>query len=80
MAGPSRLATPPQTQSKDAAFEAVMENLDLSYFCKDESTMTLCEILETLPADQVRALAKEARVSPKGTKVSVDADFIHHRD
>ncbi|PBK78858.1 hypothetical protein ARMSODRAFT_58544 [Armillaria solidipes] len=68
VAGPSRLATPPQTQSKDAVFEAVMEDLDLSYFCKDESTMTLREILETLPADQVRALAKEARVSPKGTK------------
>ncbi|PBK93269.1 hypothetical protein ARMGADRAFT_966786 [Armillaria gallica] len=68
VAGSSRLATPPQTQSKDGAFEAVIENLDLSYFCKDESTMTLREILETLPADQVRALAKEARVSPKGTK------------
>ncbi|KAK0482662.1 VRR-NUC domain-containing protein [Armillaria novae-zelandiae] len=67
VAGPSRLATP-HTQSKDAVFEHVMEDFDLSYFCKDESTMTLREILETLPADQVRALAKEAKVSPNGTK------------
>ncbi|KAK0211693.1 VRR-NUC domain-containing protein [Armillaria fumosa] len=73
VAGPSRLA-PPHTQSKDAVFEAVMEDFDLSYFCKDESTMTLREILETLPADQVRALAKEARVSPNGTKKE---DFVN---
>ncbi|KAK0211331.1 hypothetical protein DFS33DRAFT_1252122 [Desarmillaria ectypa] len=68
VAEPSRLTTPPQTQSKDVVFEAVIEDLDLSFFCKDESTMTLHEILETLPADQLRALAKETRVSPKGTK------------
>ncbi|KAK0496763.1 VRR-NUC domain-containing protein [Armillaria luteobubalina] len=67
VAGPSRLPAASHTQSKDAIFEAVMEDFDLSYFCKDESTMTLREILETLPADQVRALAKEARVSPNVT-------------
>ncbi|KAG7448357.1 uncharacterized protein BT62DRAFT_767164 [Guyanagaster necrorhizus] len=73
VAGPSRLATP-QTQNTDAVFEAVVENLDLTYFCKDESTMTLREILETLPADHLRALVKETRVGPKGTKESlVDA-------
>ncbi|KAK0463511.1 VRR-NUC domain-containing protein [Desarmillaria tabescens] len=65
-AGPP--AIPPPTRSKDAALEAVIQNLDLSFFCQDESTMTLHGILETLPADQLRALAKETRVSPKGTK------------
>lgn len=63
-AGPSSSATSSNsTNVPDAG------DLDLSYICQSESSMSLSELLDSLPREQIKTLAKDMKIMSHSSTV-----------
>lgn len=77
-AGPSRLPTVPVDPVK-AVFESNPAEMNLSFFCEDENNMTLEDILERLPKNQLLGLVKSTRCKlPSRPKVYIYIYILPH--
>lgn len=65
VAGPSKL---PDEKVEEDPFQRILnanpDDLNLGYFCQDDSVMTLEELLNRLTVDQLKTLAKQNKCSP----------------
>lgn len=65
----------PSYVSVEAHVRAILEfdsaNLHLSYFCQDETTMTLSEILDRLSVDDLKGLIKTTKSKPLKPNVGI---------
>jgi fanconi-associated nuclease 1 len=87
-AGPSRLGgtfsvgtslinTKPGLDSISDDFGVNLSDPDIDFFCRDQTTMTLHEVLNRLGAEELRVLVKSTKVKPRKLVVRILAWYLY---
>ena len=79
-AGPSRLAKQytPELPCVDVKSDpnhsgSLSEDPDIDYFCRDQNTMTLIEVLDKLNIEELKVLVKSTKIKPRKMVVRIRA-------